>query len=95
MMIHLFAFRCKAEMTAEQKSRALEEIRELQGQVPGLLETWAGVNVSPRGQGHALGGVMKFTDAAAFEAYGGHPAHQRLLGWLMPLIEPLEVDFEA
>jgi hypothetical protein len=51
------------------------------------------MNDSPRGQGYEFGGVMKFRDKAAFEAYGDHPVHQKLLGWLMPLIEPVEVDF--
>jgi len=38
---------------------------------------------------------MKFADRASLEAYTDHPAHQELLAWLMPLIEPVEVDFEA
>ncbi len=95
MFIHLFAFRWKPETTAEQKNAALQEIRGLQGQIPGLLETWAGKNVSPHGQGYELGGVMKFQDQASLDAYGPHPAHQKLVQWLMPLIAPIEVDFEA
>jgi hypothetical protein len=95
MVVHTFAFRWKAGVREEQKIRALAEIRGLQGQIPGLLETWVGVNVSPRSQGYELGGVMKFTDRAALEAYGGHHVHQNLLVWLMPLIDPIEVDFEA
>jgi len=65
------------------------------GQIPGLLETWVGVNVSPRSQGYELGGVMKFTGRSALDAYRAHPVHQKPLQWLMPLIDPLEVDFEA
>jgi hypothetical protein len=38
---------------------------------------------------------MKFTDRSALDAYGAHPVHQKLLQWLMPLIDPIEVDFEA
>lgn len=38
---------------------------------------------------------MKFESREALEAYSPHPIHQELLAWLMPLIEPLEVDFEA
>jgi hypothetical protein len=38
---------------------------------------------------------MKFVDRAALEAYGVHPPHQKLLEWLMPLIETVEVDFEG
>jgi len=37
---------------------------------------------------------MKFADKATLDSYGGHPAHQKLLSWLMRLIEPIEVDFE-
>jgi hypothetical protein len=94
MYMHMFAFRWKPGVTEEQKRRVVKEIRALEGQIPGLLETAVGMNVSPRGGGYELGGVMKFTDKAALERYGSHPVHQKLLGWLMPLIEPIEVDFE-
>jgi hypothetical protein len=80
MVIHTFAFRWKPGVTEEQRQRVIDTIRSLQGRIPGLEETWVGVNFSNR---EALG------------AYGGHPAHQELLAWLMPLILPMEVDFEA
>jgi hypothetical protein len=94
MFVHIFAFRWKPGVTEDQKKRVIAEVRKLQGQIPGLLETSVGANTSPRGQGYELGGVMKFTDQAALQAYGVHPAHQKLLGWLIPLIDPIEVDFE-
>ncbi|HKN75617.1 MAG TPA: Dabb family protein [Candidatus Acidoferrum sp.] len=93
MYIHMFAFRFKAGVTEEQKERIVKEIGKLQSQIPQVLESWVGRNDSPRGQGFELGGVMKFADKAACEAYGAHPVHQKLLAWLMPLIEPIEVDF--
>jgi hypothetical protein len=37
---------------------------------------------------------MKFADKASLESYDLHPVHQELVSWLMPLIEPIEVDFE-
>jgi Stress responsive A/B Barrel Domain len=95
MVIHTFAFRWKPGVTEEQKQRVIAAIKNLQGKIPGLEETWVGVNFSPRSQGYALGGVMKFASRTALEAYGGHPAHQELLAWLMPLIDPVEVDFES
>jgi hypothetical protein len=95
MVLHTFAFRWKPGVTEEQKQRVIAEIRALQGQIPGLLETHVGVNFSPRSQGYALGGVMKFTDKAALEAYTPHPVHKKLLDWLVPLIDPVEVDFES
>jgi len=91
----MFAFRWKPRVTQEQKDRVLAGIRGLQRQIPGLLETAVGANISPRGQGYELGGVMKFADKASLDSYGAHPAHQKLLSWLLPLIEPIEVDFEV
>jgi Stress responsive A/B Barrel Domain len=95
MYIHAFAFRWIPGVTDEQKERVKSEILALQGKIPGLLETHVGTNVSPRGQGHEFGGVMKFVDREALHAYFPHPIHSALGEWLMPLIEPLEMDFEA
>jgi hypothetical protein len=95
MYIHCFAFRWRPGVSEEQIDRVDAEIRKLQGQIPGLLETHVGRNMSPRGEGYTFGGVMKFVDKASFDMYGPHPVHQQLLSWLMPLVEPLELDFEA
>ena len=93
MFIHMFAFRFKPDVTSAQKKHVLEEIRTLKDQIPEILESWVGFNVSPRGQRYEFGGAMKFADAAACESYNNHPVHQKLLTWLVPLIEPIEVDF--
>lgn len=95
MTVHTFLFRWKPGVEEAQKQRAVDEIKDLQGQIPGLEETLVGTNVSPRSRGYELGGVMKFADRATYEAYNDHPVHQKLLAWLMPLIEPVEVDFEV
>jgi hypothetical protein len=95
MVIHTFVFRWKPGVTAEQKQQVSAAIRDLRGRIPGLVETWVGENISPRSQGYELGGVMKFDNRMALEAYNSHPVHQELLAWLLPLIDPLEVDFEA
>jgi len=93
MYIHMFAFRMKPGVTAEQRIRMLTEIRALQAQIPEILESWIGLNESPRSAGYELGGTMKFASKESFDKYGPHLAHQNLVGWLMPLIEPIEVDF--
>ncbi|HMG02021.1 MAG TPA: Dabb family protein [Edaphobacter sp.] len=94
MVVHTFLFRWKPGVVEDQKERAMREIQALQGQIPGLVETLVGHNISPRSQGYGFGGVMKFADRQTFDAYNDHPVHQKLLTWLMPLIEPVEVDFE-
>ncbi|WP_260735105.1 Dabb family protein [Tunturiibacter lichenicola] len=95
MVIHTFFFRWKPGVTDAQKQRAQAEILALQSQIPGILETKVGVNFSPRSLGYEFAGVMKFTDRAALDAYSTHPVHLQLLSWLVPLIDPIEVDFEA
>jgi hypothetical protein len=95
MFIHIFGFQWKAHATAADRARATEEILAFRGTIPGLIEAHVGPNVSPRGQGYTFAGMMKFTDKAACDAYSIHPAHLALLEWLVPLIDPVELDFEA
>jgi len=93
MYIHMFAFRFKPGVAQPQKEKIVAEVRKLKKEIPLVLESWVGMNESPRGAGYEMGGIMKFADQAACEAYGAHPAHQKLLSWLLPLVEPIEVDF--
>ena len=95
MFIHIFGFRWKAAATEADKARATREILAFRGAILGLMEAHVGPNLSPRGQGYTFAGMMKFTDKAACDAYAIHPAHLALLEWLVPLIEPVELDFEA
>jgi hypothetical protein len=95
MFIHMFAFRLKPGVTGAQQDRMISEIGALKDHIPLVLESYVGKNISPRGQGFVIGGVMKFTDQAALESYNAHPVHQALLKWLLPLIDAIEVDFPA
>jgi hypothetical protein len=95
VFIHIFGFRWKPEATDADKARAAEEILAFRGKIPGLVEVSVGPNVSPHGQGYTFAGLMKFTDRAAADAYSTHSAHLALLAWLVPLIDPVELDFEA
>jgi hypothetical protein len=95
MFIHIFGFRWKPHATEADQGRATEEILAFRGTIPGLIEAHVGPNVSPRAQGFTFAGLMKFTDRAACDAYTTHPAHLALLEWLVPLIDPVELDFEA
>jgi hypothetical protein len=95
MYIHAFLFQWKSETSKADQERAAGEIRDLQGRIPGLVETSYSANISPRSQGFTHGGVMKFKDAASLEAYPSHPVHQKLVDWLMPLLKiAAELDYE-
>ena len=95
MFIHIFGFRWRPEASDAQKERAKEAILAFRRAIPGLIDVHVGENLSPRSQGFTFAGLMTFTDKAAADAYTIHPQHQALLDWLVPLIEPVELDFEA
>ena len=94
-VFHVFAFQWKPDATEAQKARAAKDIRAFQGTIPVLLETHVGPNISPRGKGYTFGGIMRFTDQAALDAYVQHPSLQALLAWLVPLIDAIELDLQA
>ena len=95
MFIHIFGFRWKDHATAAEKERAAGDIRAFQGTIHGLIDVFVGENLSLRGHGYTFAGLMRFTDREACDAYANHPAHLALLEWLVPLIDPVELDFEA
>ena len=94
-VFHVFAFQWKPGTSEAQKDKAAKEIAAFQGRIPGLLQTHAGPNISPRGKGYTFGGIMQFKDKASLDAYVEHPAHQALLAWLVPLIDAIELDLRA
>jgi hypothetical protein len=95
MFIHIFGFRWKPDVTEADKARARKEILAFRNTIPGLVAVNVGRNVSPRGKGYEFVGLMTFTTRDACEAYGTHRGHLALLEWLSPLIEAVELDFEA
>jgi hypothetical protein len=95
MYFHIFGFKWKPEATESQKTQATADILAFRGKINGLLEAHVGPNLSHRSQGYTFAGMMRFTGKAAFDAYMVHPTHDALIKWLMPLIEPVELDFLA
>jgi hypothetical protein len=95
MFIHIFGFRWKPEATEADKARARKEILAFPKAIAGLVAVNVGRNVSPRGKGYEFVGLMTFTSREACEAYATHPAHLALLEWLVPLIDAVELDFDA
>jgi hypothetical protein len=93
MYFHIFGFKWKPEATEAQKAQVVADVKAFKSSIPGIEEVHVGQNESPRGQGYSFAGVMRFTEKATFEAYMTHPEHEKLVVWLMPLIEPVEFDF--
>ena len=95
MFVHAALFQWYDHVTPQQIEEAQKEIRALQGQIPGLLQTSVGANLSPRHQGYTHGIVMFFQDKKSLDAYTPHPIHQKILGFLKPLLkQAAELDYE-
>lgn len=92
MIEHLVLFRWTPDASAEAIARVMDGLSALRGQIPGIQGLTCGENFSPRSQGftHAL--VVRFEDRAALEAYGPHPAHQRVV---QEFIAPIRADVLA
>src|SRR5437588_12184483 len=97
MVEHLVLFRWKEGADSAAINAALEALRRLKNEVPGIVELTCGENFSERAKGYHAGLYVRFTDRAALEAYQPHPAHQHVVQNLLTPIreDTLAVDFES
>lgn len=96
-VVHIVLFRWKADASAEAIERALEGIRSLRHAIPGILDLAIGANFCDRAKGYHHGLVVTLENRAALDAYGPHPAHQRVVQELLQPIreDTLALDFEV
>jgi len=96
-VVHIVLFKWKAGTSPEAIQKVETELRGLKGKIEGILDLSCGENFSDRAQGFTTGLVVHFTDRAALEAYGPHPAHQHVVqNFIGPIREDvLAVDYEA
>lgn len=95
MFVHIFSFRWKASTEDREKVDAISAIRRFEDVIPGLNSVYVGENISLNSPEYGTTGVMIFENRQHFEAYVVHREHQALLEWLRPLIEAIELDFDA
>ena len=92
MIEHIVLFRWTSDATPEQIEEVLAGLRGLQGRISGILNLTCGEDFSGRAQGYTHGLVVRFTDRAALDAYGPHPAHRRVVD---DLIAPIRAEILA
>ncbi|HVV73074.1 MAG TPA: Dabb family protein [Verrucomicrobiae bacterium] len=74
-VVHVVTIQWKSSATAEQKTAAIEGVRKMAGEIPGIKNIWLKtLKVQPRDYHAAI--VMEFKDQAAFDAYANAPAHK-------------------
>jgi len=74
-VLQVITVKWKADATAEQKAAAIDGVKKMAGEVPGLKNVWLKpIKVQPREYNNVI--VMEFEDQAAFDKYADDPAHR-------------------
>jgi hypothetical protein len=101
MVKHCVMLKITAAATDEAVGSVLTELAALKDKIPGIVDFAVGANSSPEGLSHGFthAFVTTFASGAARDGYLVHPAHQALVGNLLPLLEGgaegvIVVDFE-
>src|SRR5437016_4301804 len=97
MIEHIVVFKWKPEASSEDIEAAMEGLRGLRAQVPGIVALTCGKNFSERSQGFGTGLIVRFADRSALDGYVPHPAHQQVVETLIAPIraEMVVVDYEV
>lgn len=74
-VLHIITVQWKSSATADQKTAALDGVKKMAGDIPGIKNVWLKtLKVQPSGYTNAI--VMEFRDQAAFDRYAADPAHK-------------------
>lgn len=74
-VLHIITVQWKSTATPEQKTAAIEGVKKMAGEVPGMKNVWLKtLKVQPAEYSNVI--VMEFQDEAAFKNYAASPAHK-------------------
>jgi ABC-type glycerol-3-phosphate transport system substrate-binding protein len=74
-IMHVVTIKWKAEATPEQRRAALEGVKKMGAEIPGITRVWIkGTKVQPGDYHDAF--VIEFRDKKAADVYVDHPAHR-------------------
>jgi hypothetical protein len=78
-VLHVVTLNWKADATPEARQQALDGIKTMASQVPGIKNIWLKKLRSQRDEGKSWDAVfaIEFESQAAAEAYAKHPAHDK------------------
>ena len=83
-ILHIITVQWKADSTPEQRQAALDGVKTMASQIPGITNVWL-KKIKVQGKDNAI--VMEFKDQAAFDAYVAHPAHKKWEEIYLPIRE--------
>jgi Stress responsive A/B Barrel Domain len=75
-ILHIITVQWNADSTAEQRQAAIDGVKTMASQIPGITNVWLKtLKVQGKDPGAVI--VMEFKDKAAFDAYAAHSAHKK------------------
>src|SRR2546428_5031158 len=83
-ILHIITVQWKADSTAEQRQAAIDGVKTMASQIPGVTNVWLN-KIKVQGKDNVI--VMEFKDQAAFDAYTAHPAHKKWEEIYLPIPE--------
>src|SRR5262249_1445045 len=83
-ILHVITVQWKADSTPEQRQAAIDGVKTMAAQVPGMTNVWLKA-VKVEGMDAVI--VMEFKEQAAFDAYANHPAHKKWEEVYLPVRE--------
>src|SRR5712691_5729744 len=73
-LLQVVTVKWKADSTTDQRTQALDGVKKMAGEVPGIKNVWTKtVKVQPREYNAVF--AIEFESKAALDAYAEHPAH--------------------
>jgi hypothetical protein len=73
-IIHVSVIQWKEGVSAADKQKALDGVKEMAAKIPGMKNVWTrAIRVQPEGYHDAF--VIEFENQAAADVYAKHPAH--------------------
>jgi len=96
VVIHVALFRWRPECTEAEVKEIMGAIARLEGEIPEVVDLFAGEDFGKYGEGYTHAVVATFRDRSALAAYRDHPAHVPVARRVEAMFErSIGVDFEG
>jgi hypothetical protein len=89
-VIHVITVKWKAESTAEQRQKAIDGVKQMAAEIPGIKNIWLKtlrVQSPSQDKPYDAAIAIEFESESAAKAYGEHPAHSKWYEIYTPIRE--------
>ncbi len=96
MLDHLVTIKLRHDAPSQSAEAIIAGLRKLPAKINVIKDLTAGVNFSPRSNGHQIGLFVRFLNREDLSTYATHPAHVEVVETLIkPHMEAIHVvDYE-